>query len=165
MWFFVLYETSEGGRTMRSTRTYETSLAVKNILDTIAAENGLQTLLNALETTGLEDTLRKAEAYTFFAPVDDAFKDMSPDTFRDLFADKQLLTDILKYHIVPGIHSYASLKRLSALTTLQGSPLMITAGNNIMLNNSKIVKADIECSNGIIHTVDLLLVPRPKTER
>ena len=153
-WFFV------GRRVNMKSKTDET-VAVNDIVDTAAAVGSFKTFLKALRLAGLEPVLRGNGPFTVFAPVDDAFKAMSKETQNDLFKDRELLEKIMKYHIVPGKLTSDGMARHPSVDTLEGRNLVIQLSNGINVNGAKVTEADIECSNGVIHAVDLLLVPKP----
>ena len=130
----------------------------------IAAEAGsFKTLLAAAQAAGLAETLGTDGPFTIFAPNDKAFEKLPADTVKDLLKpeNKQKLADILKYHVVSGrIYDAEALKAGKAETLL--SKKMIIAkqmGKDVKINDAKVLKTNIEASNGVIHVIDTVLTP------
>ena len=103
------------------------------------------------------DTL-STETLTVFAPNDDAFAKLPAGTVDGLLKDKAKLTEILTYHVVPGKHMASDLMKLNNVKTLQGGELKLDIKNG-MVNDSKVIQPDIDCSNGVCHMIDSVLMP------
>jgi uncharacterized surface protein with fasciclin (FAS1) repeats len=119
------------------------------------------TLAGLLLEAGLVDALRDTGPFTVFAPVDDAFLALPPATLDAVFADKDLLTAVLTYHVVAGESlNIADIESGSTLTTLQGTDLTITKdGDKTFVNGIEIVVSDVPATNGVIHVIGGVLVP------
>ena len=133
--------------------------------DTIAAivskDPQFSTLLAALKAAGLDKTLAGAGPFTVFAPTNAAFAKIPKATLTALLKDKAGLTKVLTYHVVSGSVMAADVMKMKSAKTLEGSNVMISMmGKNVMLNKSKVMKADIAASNGVIHVIDTVLMPK-----
>ena len=130
-----------------------------DIVDVAASNDSFETLVTALQTAGLVDTLKSDGPFTVFAPTDEAFAKLPEGTVESLLADKEKLTRILTYHVVPGKVTSSQVAGLNSATTVQGGNLAIVASSGVMINGAKVVQADIEASNGVIHVIDTVLIP------
>ena len=134
--------------------------APRDIVDTAVAAGSFKTLATALQSAGLVDTLKGAGPFTVFAPTDEAFAKLPEGTLNALLKDKAKLTAILTYHVVPGKVMAADVVKLKGAKTLQGSSVMIDASKGVKVDGANVVKADIVCSNGVIHVIDAMILPR-----
>ncbi len=129
----------------------------------VAASNGsFNTLTAALKAAGLDKTLSGSGPFTVFAPTDKAFAALPQDALQQLLQpqNRDLLVKILTYHVVPGKVQSSDLKA-GDVETVEGSPVTIKVGNSgVMVNNSKVLQADIPASNGVIHVIDQVMLPR-----
>jgi uncharacterized surface protein with fasciclin (FAS1) repeats len=116
------------------------------------------TFIAALKAAGLVETLSK-ETLTVFAPNDDAFAKLPAGTVEGLHFDKEKLTEILTYHVVAGKHVASELMNLRSIRTLQGGELRLHIKKS-MVNDAKVLRSDIECSNGVFHIIDSVLMPK-----
>lgn len=132
---------------------------MKNIIETAVANPDFSTLVTAIKAAGLVDTLSGSGPFTVFAPTNAAFKKIPEQTLNDLLADKERLTSVLTYHVVPGKVLAKDVAGMKEATTVEGSKVKISAESGVMINDSKVVSADIECSNGVIHVIDAVLMP------
>jgi len=132
---------------------------MKNIIETAVAAGNFKTLATALTAAELIDTLTGAGPFTVFAPTDEAFAKIPAETLQAVLADKQKLTAILTYHVVPGKVMAADVAKMTSAKTVNGQDVKIDATNEVMINNAKVVTADIDCSNGVIHVIDTVLMP------
>ena len=131
----------------------------KDIVDTAAAAGNFKTLVSAVQTAGLVDTLKSAGPFTVFAPTDDAFAKIQKDQLAALLANKTQLTSVLTYHVVPGTVMSTDLKNGMMLKTVQGENLTISLANgSVMVNNATVVQANIGSTNGIIHAINTVLM-------
>jgi uncharacterized surface protein with fasciclin (FAS1) repeats len=137
----------------------ETTIAQKDILDAARDAGLFKMFLKAVETAGLDKLLRGEGPVTVFAPVDRAFEKMARPVWERLLGNKKELTDVLSYHIVPGKITIGNIMTLTAVDTLQGQKIRINACDGIAVNKAKVIKADIDGSNGIIHGIDRVLTP------
>lgn len=133
-----------------------------NIVETAVAAGSFSTLVTAVETAGLAETLSNPGPYTVFAPTDAAFAKLPAGTVESLLQpeNRDTLIAILTYHVVPdGLNSGLVLSR-SSLPTVQGGSLSVsTQGSSAFINDAQIIQVDIEASNGIIHVIDTVLIP------
>jgi uncharacterized surface protein with fasciclin (FAS1) repeats len=135
-----------------------TALAA-DIVDTAAAAGQFRTLVAALEKADLVDTLKGAGPYTVFAPTDEAFAKLPKGALEGLLNDKEKLTSVLTYHVVPGKAMAADVKPGKA-KTVQGESLTVATKNGaVTVNDARVIKTDIAASNGVIHVVDSVLLP------
>jgi uncharacterized surface protein with fasciclin (FAS1) repeats len=136
----------------------------KNIVETASATGSFATLLTAAQAAGLVDALQAAGPLTLFAPTDEAFAKLGPDTIAMLLKpeNKQQLADILKYHVVSGrVYSDQAVKG-APLATLQGGTLKVTGGKVPKVEKATILTADVDTANGVIHIIDAVLMPPVK---
>jgi len=135
----------------------------QDIVDTAVSAGSFNTLVAALKAAGLVDTLKGPGPFTVFAPTDEAFAKLPPGTVEDLLKpeNKAKLTAILTYHVVAGKVMAKEAMKLHEAKTVNGEDLTIkTSMGSVMINNAKVVKADIVCSNGVIHVIDTVLLPK-----
>ncbi|ADI73432.1 beta-Ig-H3/fasciclin [Methanohalobium evestigatum Z-7303] len=131
-----------------------------DIIETARECGSFKTLLNALETAGLKDLLINKGPFTLYAPDDDAFSTFSEKELDNLLADKEELKQILLYHITGGKAMLQDAVQLKSMRTLQGGDIIAEeSGDDVNVNNAKVVHSDIECTNGVIHSIDRLLNP------
>ena len=133
---------------------------MQNIVETAVAAGSFKTLVTAVQVAGLVDTLSGAGPFTVFAPTDEAFAKIPKETLDAVLADKAKLTAILTYHVVAGKVMASDVMGLTSAKTVQGGEVKIDTSNGVMINNAKVVKADIECTNGVIHVIDSVLMPK-----
>ncbi|MCL4113343.1 UNVERIFIED_CONTAM: hypothetical protein GTU68_054396 [Idotea baltica] len=135
----------------------------KDIVD-VAAENGsFTTLVAAVKAAGLVDTLKGDGPFTVFAPTDEAFAALPEGTVEMLLKpeNKDKLVAILTYHVVPGKIMAAEVMKLSSAETVQGEAVMVAIDDgNVMINTAKVVIPDVKASNGVIHVIDAVLLPK-----
>ncbi|HQZ38974.1 MAG TPA: fasciclin domain-containing protein [Vicinamibacterales bacterium] len=135
----------------------------KDIVDTAVAAGQFKTLAAALQAAGLIETLKGAGPFTVFAPTDEAFAKLPKGTVEDLLKpeNKAKLTSILTYHVVPGKVMAADVVKLTEARTVQGGMVKVsTMGGNVMVDNAHVVQTDIAASNGIIHVIDTVIMPK-----
>lgn len=132
---------------------------MKNIIETAVSNTDFSTLVTAINAAGLADTLLGAGPYTVFAPNNAAFAKIPEATLKTVLADKEKLTSILTYHVVAGKVMAQTVMDMTEAKSLEGSMLKIDTKNGVMINSAKVVKADILCSNGVIHVIDSVLMP------
>lgn len=137
--------------------------AEKDIVDTAIAAGSFKTLAAALQAAGLVDTLKGKGPFTVFAPTDEAFAKLPAGTVEDLLKpeNKEKLRAILLYHVVAGKVTSKEVVKLNSAKTVNGEPVSIMVMNGkVMVNNATVTKADIEASNGVIHVIDTVLLPK-----
>jgi uncharacterized surface protein with fasciclin (FAS1) repeats len=137
------------------------SLAVqaKDIVETAVAAGSFKTLATALQAAGLVDTLKGKGPFTVFAPTDAAFAKIPKADLDALLKDKAKLTAVLTYHVVPGAVMAKDVKA-GTVKTVQGGMLTIGTTGGVTVNNAKVVQADIVASNGVIHVIDTVVLPK-----
>ena len=135
----------------------------KDIVD-VAVENGsFTTLAAALDAAGLIETLKSDGPFTVFAPTDEAFAKLPEGTVESLLLpeNKDKLVSILTYHVVAGKVKAKKVVKLESATTVQGSDVTIkVVDGTVMLDNATVIMTDIKASNGIIHVIDSVLLPK-----
>ena len=135
--------------------------ADKDIVDTAVGAGSFGTLVAAVEAAGLVETLKGEGPFTVFAPTDEAFAALPEGTVEDLLKpeNKDTLTSILTYHVVPGAVMSGDLSDGMTAATVEGSDVTITTEGGVMVNEATVTTADIEASNGVIHVIDSVLMP------
>ncbi len=131
----------------------------KNILDTARQAGSFTTLVSAIEQAGLEPTLGAAGPYTVFAPADEAFEQLPDGTVDSLLSEPERLAQVLSYHVVPGRLNGTKVAGMHAARTLHGEELPVTYDGTVHVDGARVVAADIEASNGVIHVIDRVLLP------
>jgi uncharacterized surface protein with fasciclin (FAS1) repeats len=133
-----------------------------DIVDTAVKAGSFKTLAAALEAADLIDTLKSKGPFTVFAPTDEAFAKLPEGTVETLLKpeNKAKLAQILTYHVVSGDVKAADVVKLKTAKTVQGQTVAIDAGSDVKINNATVLKADIECANGVIHVIDTVLLPK-----
>jgi len=130
-----------------------------DIVDTAVAAGKFKTLVTALKAAGLVDTLKGKGPFTVFAPTDDAFARIPKADLDALLADKAKLKSVLTYHVVAGKVMSADIKP-GMVKSMQGAQLTIGKAGGVMINNAKVVATDVAADNGVIHAIDMVLVPK-----
>ncbi|MDU0371424.1 fasciclin domain-containing protein [Hymenobacter endophyticus] len=139
----------------------------KDIVDNAVNSTDHTTLVAAVKAAGLVETMKGAGPFTVFAPTNAAFEKLPAGTVNTLVMpeNKQKLTTILTYHVVPGRLMAADLRDGQTLTTVEGETLMVHRnGNAVMLHDAKggmanVTIADVVSKNGVTHVVDTVLMP------
>lgn len=134
-----------------------------DIVDTAVAAGSFKTLAAALQAAGLVDTLKGAGPFTVFAPTDEAFAKLPAGTVDSLLKpeNKEKLKAILLYHVVAGDVTAAKVMKMSEAKTLEGQDVTIrVSGGSVMINDAKVIQPDIQASNGVIHVIDTVLIPK-----
>jgi transforming growth factor-beta-induced protein len=140
-------------------------MAPQDIVATAVGAGSFKTLAAALTAAGLVETLQGAGPFTVFAPTDEAFAKLPAGTVENLLKpeNKALLTAILTYHVVPGNVMAKDVVKLSNATTVNGQRVDIrTKDGKVMIDNATVTKADVACSNGVIHVIDTVIMPADK---
>ena len=134
-----------------------------DIVDTAVAAGTFNTLVAAVTAADLGETLKGAGPFTVFAPSDDAFAKLPAGTVESLVKpeNKEKLAAILTYHVMPGKVMAADIagKKLEP-ATVNGEALHVDATSGVKVNDADVVTADIECTNGVIHVIDTVLMPK-----
>jgi len=132
-------------------------------VDTAVGAGSFNTLVAAVKAADLVETLKGEGPLTVFAPTDDAFAKLPPGTLDDLLKpeNKAKLQAILTYHVVPGKVMAKDVGKVDSAKTVNGQSLSIKVeSDTVMVDNAKVVKTDIECSNGVIHVIDTVVLPK-----
>ena len=135
----------------------------KDIVDTAVEAGSFKTLTKALEAADLVSTLKGEGPFTVFAPTDAAFAKLPPGTLADLLKpeNKSKLQEILTYHVVPGRLMASDVVSRNEAKTVSGGELMIKEDmGKVMIDNAQITQTDIDCSNGVIHVIDTVIMPQ-----
>jgi transforming growth factor-beta-induced protein len=136
--------------------------AQKTVVETAVDAGTFTTLVAAVQAADLADTLSGEGPFTVFAPTDDAFNALPEGTVDDLLAEPEgQLKDILLYHVVSGKVMAAEVVDQTELMTLLGKRLRIDTTDGVMVDGAEVVTTDIECSNGVIHVIDAVMIPKP----
>lgn len=133
-----------------------------DIVETAVAGN-FNTLVAAVKAAGLVETLKGPGPFTVFAPTDEAFAKLPPGTLESLLKpeNKAKLQSILTYHVVPGKVMAQDVVKLHSAKTVEGQSITIkTAAGNVMVDSAHVTKTDIVTSNGVIHVIDSVLLPK-----
>ena len=132
----------------------------KDIVDTAVSAGDFNTLVTAIKAAGLVETLKGKGPFTVFAPTDEAFTKIPKEDLNALLKDKKALTRVLTYHVVSGKVTAADVAKLKSAETVEGQPVSISTGSGVSINDAKVIKADIMTSNGVIHVIDKVLMPK-----
>jgi len=133
----------------------------KNIVQTAVAAGSFKTLVSLVKQAGLAGALSGPGQLTVFAPTDAAFAKVPKATLAALAKNKAKLKAVLLYHVVSGKLTAAQVVKHKSLTTLEGRTLSIrTSAGNVYVNHSRVIKPDVMASNGVIHVINQVLIPR-----
>jgi uncharacterized surface protein with fasciclin (FAS1) repeats len=132
----------------------------KDIVDTAVAAGTFKSLAAALQAAGLVQTLKGPGPFTVFAPTDEAFAKIAKADLDALLKDKAKLTAVLTYHVFAGNASSADLRGLKDLSTANGGRIKIDATKGLKVDGATVIKADVPASNGVIHVIDTVLIPK-----
>ena len=135
----------------------------KDIVDTAVSAGKFNTLAKALQAAGLVDALKGKGPFTVFAPTDGAFAKLPPGTLDDLLKpeNKEKLTKILTYHVVAGKVMAKDVMKMQSAKTMNGEDVQIsTRGGKVYVNDAQVVQPDVKASNGVIHVIDTVLMPK-----
>lgn len=137
--------------------------AKKDIVDVAASNGSFNTLVAAVKAAGLVETLKGEGPFTVFAPNDDAFAKLPEGTVESLLKpeNKDQLISILTYHVVPGKVMAADVVKLENAATVQGQNVMIKVNDGtVMVDNATVLATDVKASNGVIHVIDTVIMPK-----
>jgi uncharacterized surface protein with fasciclin (FAS1) repeats len=133
----------------------------KDIVDTAVAAGDFSTLVTAVKAAGLVETLKGEGPFTVFAPTDAAFAKVPTDTLNALLADKAALANVLTYHVVAGNVMAADVVKLTSAVTVQGQAVSIEVKDGkVYVDGAQVVATDIKASNGVIHVIDAVILPK-----
>jgi uncharacterized surface protein with fasciclin (FAS1) repeats len=131
----------------------------KDIVDTAVGAGNFTTLATALKAAGLIDTLKGKGPFTVFAPTDDAFAKVPKADLDALLKDTAKLKSVLLYHVVAGKVMAKDIKP-GKVKTVQGSDVTLSTSGGVMVNDAKVISADVAADNGVIHAIDTVLLPK-----
>ncbi|KLK88054.1 hypothetical protein SZ63_03005 [Methanoculleus sediminis] len=134
---------------------------MKSIFETAREDDRLSTSVAMLQTGGMAETLRGGGEYTALFPTNEAYSNFSREVLDAITADRDRLTEMIMYHVIQGKLTTHELSRMEAIRTLQGDHLDIAGPPSaIRLNDAGVIQPDVECTNGIYHVIDRVLLPR-----
>lgn len=139
------------------------SAKAADIVDTAVSAGNFETLVTAVKAADLVETLKGEGPFTVFAPTDEAFAKLPAGTLEDLLKpeNKDKLIGILTYHVLPGkVMSGDIAGQKTMVETVQGSKLSVDATDGVKIDEAKVTTADIETSNGVIHVIDTVVLPK-----
>jgi uncharacterized surface protein with fasciclin (FAS1) repeats len=140
------------------------SVESNDLVDTAVAAGQFKTLAAALEAAGLIDALKDTGPFTVFAPTDEAFAKLPAGTVETLLKpeNKEKLKAVLLYHVVPGNVTADQVTKLNgrSVKTLEGSSIKVKTSHGVRVDNAKVIQTDIKASNGVIHVIDTVLMPK-----
>ncbi|MDJ0697468.1 fasciclin domain-containing protein [Mastigocoleus sp. MO_188.B34] len=129
-----------------------------DIIDIAVSADSFSTLVQAVQTANLVETLKSTGPFTVFAPNNEAFAKLPPGTIQTLLQNTPQLARILTYHVVPGKLMQADLAKLKTVTSVEGSTININCTNGFEVKNATVLAADIEADNGVIHVIDKVIL-------
>lgn len=136
------------------------SVQAADIVDTAKSAGSFNTLVTAVQAAGLVDTLKGPGPFTVFAPTDAAFAKIPKAKLDALLKDKEALTKVLTYHVVPGKVMAADVKP-GMVKTVEGNAFKVsTSGGKVMVDKATVMKTDIAADNGVIHVIDTVIMPK-----
>lgn len=145
---------------MSQPESMEAEAPTQTIVDVASSDEQFSTLVTAIKTAGLVDTLSGEGPFTVFAPTNAAFEKLPAGTLEDLLSKPEELAKILTYHVVSGEVKASDVVNLSEATTVNGKTVPIVVdGETVKIGDAKVVKTDITTSNGVIHVIDTVLIP------
>ncbi len=146
--------------TPEATPTPTQTPVMKTIVETAQDAGTFTTLLAATDAAGLTETLSGEGPFTVFAPTDDAFAALPEGTVAALLEEpKGQLREILLYHVADGRYMAADVITMDTIETLQGTALVVDTSGGVMVDGANVITTDVECSNGVIHVIDAVMIP------
>ncbi len=135
---------------------------MNDIVDTAVAAGAFKTLVAAVTAASLVETLKGVGSFTVFAPTDEAFSKLSEGAVADLLKpeNKAKLQAVLTYHVVAGKVMAADVVKLTSAKSVQGQYLKIDTSAGVKVDGANVVQTDIACSNGVIHVIDAVVLPK-----
>ncbi|MCA9027759.1 MAG: fasciclin domain-containing protein [Planctomycetaceae bacterium] len=132
-----------------------------DIVDTAVQNGSFRTLITAVQAAGLVETLKVVGPFTVFAPTDEAFAKLPSGTVENLLKpeNKDQLVAILTYHVIPGRVPANQVVTMSGATTVNGQRIDISTEEGVHVDGAKVIATDVDCSNGIIHVIDSVILP------
>jgi len=151
-----------GNQFMADAHQTDVAATQHDIVDTAVAAGTFTTLVAAVTAAGLGETLKGAGPFTVFAPSDDAFAKLPAGTVESLVKpeNKAALTAILTLHVVPGCVMSSDISGPMNPKSVNGEELSIETAGGVSVNGAKVTTADIACTNGVIHVIDSVIMPK-----
>lgn len=137
--------------------------SAQDIVATAIGAGNFNTLVTAVKAAGLAETLQGTGPFTVFAPNDAAFAKVPKETLDGLLNNKEKLASVLTYHVIPGKVMAADAIKLDGkeAATVNGQSFKVAVKDgNVMVDNAKVIATDINCSNGVIHVIDTVILPK-----
>jgi uncharacterized surface protein with fasciclin (FAS1) repeats len=135
---------------------------MSTILEITNANKSLTTLMKAMKASGVEEVLSGTGPFTIFAPINIAFSNLAEESFDNLVkpANKQKLSDIMNFHVIPGKNLVTDLSNGQKLKTVNGQELSVTVSNDeVRINGAKVLAQNMQGSNGVVHSIDAVNMP------
>jgi uncharacterized surface protein with fasciclin (FAS1) repeats len=133
----------------------------KDIVDTAVAAGSFKTLAKLLTDADLVTVMKSPGPFTVFAPTDEAFAKVPKDALDALAKDKAKLQAVLKYHVLTSKWTTDDIKLVKSTGTAQGQSVTFgDSGGTLTVNGAKVIKANIDCTNGMVHVIDTVLLPK-----
>lgn len=129
------------------------------IVDIASSTDDFSTLVTALKAADLVDTLNSEGPFTVFAPTNEAFAALPEGALEGLLADPEQLANVLTLHVVAGKDEAADLVALTEVTSVQGQVLVVNTTDGVTIGGAKVIQADVDASNGVIHVIDRVILP------
>jgi len=133
---------------------------MKNIMQTAIETGNFKILVKVVRELGLIDILSIEGPFTFFAPTDQAFAKLPKGTIEKLLRDKEKLTNVITYHVILNRVMVNQVVKIRKVNSVNGKELSINIKKGVKVDNANIIKTDIKCTNGIIHVIDKVLIPK-----
>jgi uncharacterized surface protein with fasciclin (FAS1) repeats len=156
----AMYWGTQAPQVVKTGMTAHDGEAKGDIVDVAVGAGSFETLVTAVKAAGLVDTLKGDGPFTVFAPSDEAFAKIPKEQLAALLADKDALIAVLTYHVVPGKVMAADVVGLDSATSVQGSSITIDTSEGVKVDGANVVMTDIEASNGVIHVIDTVIMPK-----
>ena len=158
---FNLNASAQSGRPAPPTPAAEQEPELDSLFFTAERLNGLSTFFKAVKQSGLTDTLKGGGPFTVFAPTDEAFAKLPPETLEELFRpqNKERLRELLLAHIFPVGATSAELSKLNDAITLKRTPQTVDVTNGLKVGGANVTRSDITATNGVLHLIDAVLMP------
>ena len=133
----------------------------QTIVDVAVKSGNFTTLVTAVKAANLVETLSSEGPYTVFAPTDEAFAKLPKETLDSLLKDPQKLASILTYHVVSGKVMASEVVNLTEAKTVNGQTVSVKVmDGKVLINDANVITTDIDASNGVIHVIDTVLLPK-----
>lgn len=132
---------------------------MQNIVEIAKGAGSFNTLLTAATAAGLAETLSNDGPFTVFAPTDEAFSALPKGTVKGLLKDTEKLKAVLLYHVVAGKYNAEDVIGKDEIRTVQGQSVHIDASDGVKVDEARVIQADIEAENGVIHVIDKVILP------